>query len=215
MGHCIKNILAGIKGGAEFVDVAIGKEDWKYVQKGWPLVRRATSRMEDLVLNLLTYSRDPDQKPTMESTDLNKLIEELIESTQTMADRAKVTLKFDAGELPHMHVDPAAMYRALLNLVHNAIEACEEDGGVVTIETQADANGVFMRVRDTGPGIDPAIEPQLFQAFATTKGARGTGLGLACVKKIVEEHGGSVKTKSIKGKGAAFTIYLPSVTLTP
>lgn len=215
MGHCIKNILAGIKGGAEFVDVAIGKEDWKYVQKGWPLVRRATSRMEDLVLNLLTFSREPDAQPTAESTDLNKLIKELMEATQNAADRAKVTLKFNEGEIPFMHVDAGAVYRAMLNLVQNAIEACEEDGGTVTIQTEADRSGVFLHVRDTGPGIDKEFQPQLFKAFATTKGARGTGLGLACVKKIVDAHGGTVSAKSTKGKGATFTVFLPSVTLAP
>jgi signal transduction histidine kinase/pSer/pThr/pTyr-binding forkhead associated (FHA) protein len=215
MGHCIKNILAGIKGGAEFVDVAIGKEDWKYVQKGWPLVRRSTSRMEDLVLNLLTYSRERDKQPTAESTDLNKLIQELVDATQASADRAKVTLKFDTGDLPHMHVDSMAMYRALLNLVQNAIEACEEDGGTVTIVTSSDSNGVSIKVRDTGAGIDDAIRPQLFKAFATTKGSRGTGLGLACVHKIIEEHGGNIKVTSKKDKGTTFTVFLPSVTLSP
>ena len=215
MGHCIKNILAGIKGGAEFVDVAIGKEDWKYVQKGWPLVHRATSRMEDLVLNLLTFSRATDTQPTAESTDLNKLLEEMIESVQNAADRAKVTLRFQPDELPHMHVDSGAIYRAMLNLVQNAIQACEEDGGTVTIETVCERAGVSMRVRDTGPGIDKEFQSQLFKAFATTKGSRGTGLGLACVKKIVVAHGGTVKAKSTKGKGATFTVFLPSVTLSP
>jgi signal transduction histidine kinase/pSer/pThr/pTyr-binding forkhead associated (FHA) protein len=215
MGHCIKNLLAGMKGGAEFVDMAIGKEDWKYVQKGWPLVRRATARMEDLVMNLLTYSREPDKKPTMESTDLNKLMEELIESNRAAAERAKVTLQFEPEDLPHLHCDPTAVYRAMLNLLQNAIEACEDDGGTVTLATTCDSAGVYLSVRDTGPGIPAEIKADLFKAFTTTKGARGTGLGLACVKKIAEEHGGSVKVNSAKGKGSTFTVFLPSVTLSP
>ncbi|GMU91973.1 MAG: hypothetical protein AMXMBFR4_10310 [Candidatus Hydrogenedentota bacterium] len=208
MGHCIKNILVGIKGGAEFVDLALETSEMKYIQKGWPLIRRSIDRMEDLVLNLVTFSRE--REPERAPTDINLLIGEILETAHSQAERAKVKLDFVGGDIPIMELDSLGIYRAILNLVTNAIDACEEGGGRVTIRTYVDERGCHVEVKDTGVGISPDFMPKLFMAFHSTKGSRGTGLGLACSRKIVAEHGGEIAVQSKPGKGSKFTITLPN-----
>ena len=211
IGHCIKNILVGVKGGAEFVDLSIETNEMKYIQKGWPLVRRSVDRMEDLVLNLVTFSRE--REPERTPTDVNALVKEIADTLKTQAERAKVSIELVRGELPRVPLDGLGIYRAILNLVTNAIDACEEVGGKVTIRTHADDRSIYIDVKDTGAGISPEVMPKLFTAFASTKGSRGTGLGLACSKKIVTEHGGEILVNSKLGKGSKFCIVLPTQTM--
>lgn len=210
LGHCVKNILVGIKGGAEFVDLALETQEIKYIQKGWPLIRRSVDRIEDLVLNLLTFSRDRKAERTL--TDLNLIIEEIRDTVSAQAERAKAVLTLEKGEVRPLPLDSLGMYRAVLNLVTNAIDACEEHGGDVTIRTYADETSYYVEVKDTGVGIAPEHIPQLFRAFNSTKGSRGTGLGLACSDKIVRENGGDIIVKSQLGKGSTFTIRIPTQT---
>jgi len=127
-----------------------------------------------------------------------------------------VALEFDRGELGTVYVDGRAIYRVILNLLMNAVEACEarEEGPrSVTLTTRAESQGSIIEVRDTGVGIPPEIRDKLSQAFVSTKGSRGTGLGLACSYKIVREHGGSIEVDSEVGQGTTFTVFLPNQTL--
>lgn len=207
VGHAIKNILVGIKGGAEFVDLTLDSQEVKYLKKGWPLIRRAVDRMEDLVLNLLTFSRDrePDRSPT----DVNLLVNEIIDTVKPMAERVKVTVEFKKGALDLIPLDSLGVYRAIMNLVSNAIDACEENEGRVTISTRMQEGACIIEVADTGKGVPESFQPKLFEAFQSTKGARGTGLGLACARKIAREHGGDITCSTKPGKGSRFTITLP------
>ncbi|GMV90526.1 MAG: hypothetical protein AMXMBFR82_03040 [Candidatus Hydrogenedentota bacterium] len=211
LGHCVKNMLVGIKGGAEFVDLALETNEMKYIQKGWPLIRRSVDRIEDLVLNLLTYSRH--QRGERTNTDLNLLIDEIKDTVAAQAALAKVTVKVEKSELRPLPLDSLGVYRAILNLVSNAIDACEENGGEVTIRTRSDDTHYCVDVQDNGCGIPDEMYDRLFTAFATTKGSRGTGLGLACSQKIIREHGGTITFASKRGKGSTFTIAIPTQTL--
>jgi signal transduction histidine kinase len=99
------------------------------------------------------------------------------------------------------------MKQVLINLVKNALEAID-GGGVITLTTNFYDAQVNLSVQDSGKGIDPEIIPDIFNPFFTTK-KTGTGLGLAVINKIVEDHQGTINVKSIKGKGTVFTIHLP------
>ena len=115
-------------------------------------------------------------------------------------------------------IDPDGIHRATLNIVTNAIDACEHvDGGKVTVATAWDAASTTARivVADNGTGIDPAEVGKIFEVFASTKGSRGTGLGLPVSRKIAQEHGGSIAIASEVGKGSTFTIDLPMRKLDP
>ena len=109
-------------------------------------------------------------------------------------------------------IDPEGIHRAVLNIVTNAIDASEgaQDAQVVIkTEWDQDASVARISVRDNGVGIDPADIPSIFQIFASTKGSRGTGLGLPVSQKIIREHGGKIVVDSRPGEGSTFTIELP------
>ena len=108
-------------------------------------------------------------------------------------------------------LDGKGIYRCILNLVTNALDACAGARGTVTISTRsvADPDGVEIVVTDTGCGIAEEDLPQVFRVFYSTKGSDGTGLGLAVTQKIVREHGGEIAVESRRGTGTSFTIRLP------
>jgi signal transduction histidine kinase len=97
-----------------------------------------------------------------------------------------------------------------MNLVVNALEACQK-GGEVRIGCVSDDDGCTITIADNGCGIPEELLPKLSQAFVSTKGSGGTGLGLACSYKIVREHGGDVQVESTLGQGSQFSVFLPHI----
>jgi signal transduction histidine kinase len=211
IGHCVKNMLVGIKGGGEFVELGLERKDWKWVDRGWPLIKQAADRVEALVMNLLAFSRD--RKPDIEPTDLNSIVREVLALVAPGARKAGIELVHHEGNHGVIHLDGREIYRVVLNLVANAVEACESSGGTVTVSTRRDSSGFYIDVADTGVGVPEAIRPKLFQLFVSSKAERGTGLGLACCDKIVRAHGGQITYETDLGKGSTFTVCLPPRTI--
>lgn len=208
LGHCIKNILTGIRGGGEFVNMALEKKDLKYLERGWPILMRSIERIDNLVLNMLSFSKDRTPEKTM--TDVNQIARDTAEMVRKRAEKSGIELVVDTDFSGTAVVDGRDIYRVVLNLVVNAVEACEsKGGGKVTVQVRCAEDGCTIKVSDTGCGIAPEILPKLSQAFVSTKGSSGTGLGLACSYKIVREHGGRVDVTSELGKGTSFTVFLP------
>lgn len=209
LGHCMKNILTGIRGGAEYVDMSIQKEDIAYVKRAWPIMARAIQRIDMLVMNLLTFSRD--RTPERVPTNVTTLVSDILEVVRSRAEKYHIALEFQPGEPCVARVDGQQIYRVILNLVTNALDACEQEGGTVAVACRKDARGIYIEVRDTGPGVPPEIRARLGQAFMSTKGSSGTGLGLAVSFKIVREHGGDIDIAGDPGEGARFTVFLPDI----
>ena len=208
--HCIKNILQGIKGGAYILDKGITLSDLGRVKMGWDMVSRNNAFMEELVYDLLTYSKD--REPEYSEANANTLCAEVCEQCREQAKGKSVALDFTPDPaLTPVRLDEKGIRRCLLNLVMNAIDACEE-GSSVTVETRATGQDGLVRliVRDTGCGMSKETLAKLFTVFFSTKGSKGTGLGLSVTKKIVEEHGGRIDVESRQGKGTTFTICLPA-----
>jgi signal transduction histidine kinase len=114
--------------------------------------------------------------------------------------------------MPRVMIDPEGIHRAVLNIVTNAIDACEgAQNARVSIVTEWDAEHSTARISiaDNGVGIDQSEIGSIFQIFASSKGARGTGLGLPVSRKIIAEHGGTIAVTSQPGQGSSFTIELP------
>ena len=207
LGHCMKNILTGIRGGAEYMDMSIQKEDLTYVKRAWPIMTRAIQRIDMLVMNLLTFSKD--RKPERLLTNLVSLVRDVLEVVRGRAEKYHIALVFEPTGDCIAHVDAQQVYRVMLNLITNALDACEQNGGTVTVHCREEANGCYVEIRDTGAGIPPEMMARLGQAFASSKGSAGTGLGLAVSFKIVRDHGGDIEVESEPGKGASFSVFLP------
>jgi signal transduction histidine kinase len=210
LSHYIKNILQGIHGGSHTVDVALARQQLDTVAKGWDIVSRNLHRINALVLDMLSYSRQTEAN--LIQTSVNAIVREVAELAQANGQekQVRVTTKLDTN-LPEIPVDPDGLHHACLNLLNNAVEAVPALKGKVEVATRVSPHGseVWITVADNGPGIAPEDQPKIFQAFYSTKGQKGTGLGLAAAKKIIEEMGGRLTVNSVLGEGAAFCIHLP------
>jgi signal transduction histidine kinase/pSer/pThr/pTyr-binding forkhead associated (FHA) protein len=211
LSHHIKNILQGIRGGSYLIDMGLKEKDDQVVRRGWTIVEKNQGKIYNLVMDMLSFSKD--REPALEPTDLNETVTDVIELMQSRATELGVALGFEpASEMPQVTIDPDGIHRAILNLVTNAIDAAEGvEGARVAVATGWDPVSAVARVTvsDNGVGIDEDDVDSIFQVFASTKGARGTGLGLPVSQKIVREHGGKIVVTSAPGRGSMFTVELP------
>jgi len=200
LSHHVKNILQGLRGGGYMVQEGLKREDLQVVREGWGVCERTHSKIESLVLDLLTISKE--RQPNRQAVDLRKIIQDVFSIASISANEQNVTIVWDPpSDLPTAWCDPEGLHRAILNLVVNAIDATENKPD----------RRVALRI-DNGAGIDEADFDRIFSLFESTKGNRGTGLGLPVTQKIIREHGGDLKVASTLGEGATFTIHLPSTT---
>jgi len=209
LAHCMKNILNGIQGGAYVLDLGLAKDDRKKLQSGWDMVKRNTTFLSNLVLDMLAYAKQ--REPHYEDTDVNGLLQTVAELLAVDAAKRSVEVKVQADpEVRSVRVDPTGIYRVLLNLATNAVEACPNDTGCVWLRSRRAERGWFrLEVEDNGSGIAPEHRASLFTAFFSTKGAKGTGLGLPVAAKVAREHGGRIDVDSEVGRGTCFTVWLP------
>src|SRR5262249_26314978 len=152
----------------------------------------AQGKIYNLVMDMLSYSKE--REPAVEPTDLNALVTEVAELMGARAGAAGIKLEGSLDEtLPTVPVDAEGIHRALLNVVGNAFDAVEDrKSPQVTVGTRRDPEAGWVRllVKDNGVGIPPQRAAEIFKPFVSSKGARGTGLGLAVSRKILREHGG-------------------------
>ncbi|MFM8952053.1 MAG: ATP-binding protein [Planctomycetaceae bacterium] len=211
LSHHIKNILQGLRGGSYLVEMGLESDDRAVLQKGWEIVRRNQNKIASLVMDMLSFSKD--REPEFVETDLGGLVDDVLETVQQRADEAGVTIRREVPEgLPRVMLDPEAMSRAILNVVTNALDAVEErSDGVVTVAAAVDVESRLVRIAvvDDGPGMSPETLAEIFNLFVSTKGARGTGLGLTVSRKILHEHGGDIRATSVAGAGSTFTLEFP------
>ncbi len=233
LSHHIKNILQGVRGGSYLIELGLGDHDVATktddrdeqsaqkavdtIRKGWGIVERNQERISALVLDMLTFSKEREPEP--QPSDLNEITSEVIDLMASRAEELSVELVWrPAPDMPTLMFDPEAMHRAILNVVTNAIDACDEaeDGRVIVTATYDDAAKLaLIVVEDNGGGIAPDDLETIFTVFVSRKGGRGTGLGLTVTRKILEEHGGQVRVESTVGQGSRFTLELPATPTPP
>ena len=211
LSHHIKNILQGIRGGSYLVDMGLENDDLAVVRKGWDIVNRNQNKISSLVMDMLSFSkeREPDPVPS----DLVALVTDIVETVQQRADEIGAAVDWaPPTDVPQLLFDPEALSRAILNVVTNALDAVEDrDGAAVTIHVECDtaAERVRVIVGDNGEGMAPETIAEIFNLFVSTKGARGTGLGLTVSRKILREHGGDIRVTSRPGEGSTFVLEFP------
>lgn len=210
LSHHIKNILQGVRGGSYLIDMGLKQHDEDLIGRGWKIVEKNQERIYHLVMDMLSYSAE--RKPALQVANLNDVVRDVCELMEPRAAECQVELTCQlSDQVPESAFDPEGIHRAVLNIVTNAIEAVEgATGGRVTVETSYDSepDELVVLVRDNGLGIPAAQQAMLFNIFESTKGSRGTGLGLAVSQKILREHGGDIFVDSREGEGAIFRLAL-------
>ncbi len=212
LAHSIKNILMGLEGGKYIVSLGLSKNDKTMINKGWEMLERNFDKTTSLVKDFLSFSKG--RVPELKMVKPADLILEIVDLYKDIAAQSGIELKSEIGKnVKAAPLDPAGIHTCLTNLVSNAIDAClmskEKKGTEVVIGVYEGREKLIFEVKDNGTGIDYEIKKKIFTTFFTTKGGEGTGLGLLTTRKIVKEHGGSIKVMSQKGSGARFKMEFP------
>jgi two-component system, NtrC family, sensor kinase len=176
------------------------------------LMRRShegLKRIQRIVKDLRDFARLDEAE--LKEADLNESVAPTLAILESHAISRGVSLVENLEPIPAITCFPAKINQVLLNLVTNAIDACD-GGGTVTVSTGCgNLGGVDLAIADTGCGIDPSIRGRIFEPFFTTKPiGKGTGLGLAISYGIVASHGGTIEVESELGRGSRFTVHLPN-----
>jgi signal transduction histidine kinase len=168
-----------------------------------------------IVCRLGEFYRPDEMEEQRLPVALNQLIEQAIAMTQprwqteATARGHTITVAAELGDIPSIVGDAAELREALTNLIFNAIDALPE-GGNITFHTHVEGETVVLKISDTGTGMSEAVRQRCLEPFFTTKGHRGTGLGLAMVFGIIERHTGSIEIESAPGQGTTFVLRLPA-----
>jgi two-component system sensor histidine kinase HydH len=198
LAHEIRNPLASLKGNAQLLAERVAGD--RPVHDRAQLLVRETERLEALCEQLLAFARAHRVEPA--DTDPAALLRDAAASV----DGDRVVVETD-GAPRSWRLDPLRMGQALANLLHNAVQA-SPPGSVAHAAVRRDGDALVVEVRDAGPGVPPAERERIFEPFHTTR-VRGTGLGLAVARRIVELHGGTIDVGDAPGGGALFRVRVP------
>jgi PAS domain S-box-containing protein len=173
------------------------------------LIHQAAERGRGLVRQILAFSRK--ERPEMRVVDMAQLVANGLTLIRAGLPQ-EVMLRTALAAVPPVSGDPSQLGQVLLNLVTNAAQALDGDGGTITVSLGAVGERVVLAVEDTGCGMDQAVRERIFEPFFTTKEAgEGTGLGLSVVHGIVASHGGAITVASEPQRGSRFEISLPAL----
>ncbi len=214
IAHAVKNIVTGLKGGMYVLQKGIELDEKPYLRQGWDMIRGNMDKIRDLALDLLRFSKD--RRPDYDLCDPNIPAREVYHLMSSRAAEEDVALRLDLSDgLGKVYLDPEGIYCCLLNLVTNGLDACAtrdytgETAEVVIRSRPVPGWAVEYEVVDNGIGMDDACRKQVFRSFFSTKGSKGTGLGLMVTEKIIREHGGEIDLESEPGRGTTFRVRLP------
>jgi two-component system, NtrC family, sensor kinase len=217
LSHHVKNILQGIRGGSYLIEEGLKHSNTDLVRKGWAIVDKNQEKISNLVMDMLTFSKE--RQPERVAAELNRVVDDVVELMLSRAAAAGVQLLWHPAEgLPAWTFDPEALHRAILNVVTNAIDACEKiEGGCVHVWTDHDTERcqAVIAVQDNGEGIPKEEMRKIFSVFESRKGSRGTGLGLPVSQKILQEHGGDIRVESTPEVGSTFYLEFPAIAAGP
>jgi len=214
LSHEMKNRLGVLLGHAFLMNRRLNKKEWAAAQRSWSGLHEGLHELQEYVLNLLSMTRE--RQTVMKKTNLNQLMQKTVKEFQVKAKKKGLRLTAQLPKHPiQVSIDVSGLTSVLQNLIGNAIEACDKKKQSIQVKLAQDKEkNLHVFVKDTGPGMPPEVQNKIFNLFFTTKGHKGTGLGLVICEKIIKEHGGHMQCHSAVGKGTQFEIFLPSHLIT-
>lgn len=212
ISHGIKGLLTGLDGGIYMVNSGFEKDKPERVEKGWEMVQRNVERIRGMVLDILYYAKDRDLE--ISDIDLAALVTELRQGLEKKASDLDVDVRIElADDIGSFPGDQHAIRAMLLNLLENSLDACRADrsGGdhYIRFSARRTPPWLVIEVEDNGIGMDRETREKAFSLFFSSKGVKGTGLGLFIANKIVDKHSGTINVDSEPNRGSRFLIRLP------
>lgn len=209
--HEVKNIVQLATFSQEFLRRGIEGKKENFIQRGFEGINKAIKELDGFTYEVLSLTKEYKIQP--EPLDPAKILAELKEDLKSRAEQYRVTLDFQPGNLTGIEGEPRSIYRTLLNLVKNAIEASDAEKSDCFIRVRfapKNESDYEIIVEDNGIGMNDEAKAKIFQAFFSTKGEKGTGLGLMVIDRTVKAHNGTLRVESELGKGTKFILTLPN-----
>lgn len=204
VAHEVRNPLGVIRASVQLLEDA--RCEPARAKEAAEVIKQEIDRLDRVIKALLDFGRP--SKPTFVTTDVEQVVEDVLLFTGRFAKQSDVQIVYNlAGDLPPVIADPDQLKQVFLNLVTNAVQAMEETGGSITIESSTDGDFVYVSVSDSGPGIPEDSLSKVFDPFFSTR-SDGTGLGLTIVHRIIDEHDGHIEVGS-GPDGTVFRVALP------
>jgi len=215
MSHGIRGVLTALDGGIYRLETGLKKGNQEQVQDALEVVKNMIHRIRSMILDILYYTKERELNwARVNVLDFSNQVASLI---KLKAEKYNIEFSydFDQSEI-FFETDPGTVSAALVNLLENSIDACLDDKSTdkshrVVFQVHENENDIIFEVDDNGIGMDKETQEKLFTLFFSSKGHRGTGLGLFVANQIIEQHGGSIEVDSEPGKGSRFRIKLPKV----
>jgi len=176
-------------------------------EKGLELLERESLRVREFIHSFLQFAKKPDLH--LRETSMASIVSEVMTALKPEADQRNICFELDwPDDLSRVNIDSGLFYQTFTNLMKNSMEAISESG-FIRIAGYIEAEHLCVQIEDTGSGIDPKILQHIFDPFISTKGTKGTGLGMSIVKTIVEAHGGTIEILSETGKRTRVILCIP------
>ena len=212
ISHSLRGCLSGLDASLYLIETGFYRNRPAQIEEGLDVTKLMADRIRKLVLDILYYSKERDLEiEDLEVWRFAKEIAIFIEKRIKAANIRPITeFSSKAGKFA---VDPEIIRAALINILENAIEACIEDtrdiDHWIRFTARADKTSVTFEISDNGPGMEKEQMSSIFQLFSSSKGKRGTGIGLFVTRKGILKHGGTISVDSSPDAGAKFRIVLP------
>jgi len=217
MAHSMKNIMMGLEGGIYVVNKGLEDKKPDEVKEGWDMVLLNFEKISQIVKDILFCSKE--REPNLQEIIPNEVVTEVYNLFKGTAASYAIEIRIDLDDkIEKAVIDPDGLHTVLSNLVTNAMDACKidlwKDEHLIELRTRRGRNGsTIIEVADNGIGIDKDVREHVFEDFFTSKGDKGTGLGLMVTQKILREHGGNITFRSRPGQGTTFVATFPRKTL--
>lgn len=209
--HEIKNIMQLARLSYDFIKRGMENKKEHFLQRGMKNIERALRELDGFTMDMLSLTKEYALET--EKTRIEDIFHDLKEDLTDKAADYQISLEFIVEkDFPEIEADKRALYRALLNLVKNAIEAVDTDKEERWVRVGAASAGpdqYLITIEDNGMGMTEETRAKLFEAFFSTKGKKGTGLGLMIIDKTVRTHRGEIRIESEERKGTRFLLTLP------
>jgi PAS domain S-box-containing protein len=211
LAHGIKNILTGLQGGMYVASLGMRRSDVSRIKEGWDMITRNMGRISELTRSLLAFSRgEPFECTKVRPADL---VRDVVALYHDGAAQHHIDLRAEIDqEVAPACMDAEGMHGCLTNLISNAVDAClmtDQPDCSIVVRLFEENETVVFEVIDSGCGMDYEVKQKAFTSFFTTKAKGGTGLGLLLTRKLVQQHGGSIRFVSEPGQGTTFRLSFP------
>ncbi|MBW1813332.1 MAG: response regulator [Deltaproteobacteria bacterium] len=213
MSHSIRGLLTSLDGSIYSLESGIKKDDREKIEESTNVVKTMAKRIRKMVLDILYYTKERDLHWTnIHVLDFSK---DLCSIVRQKADKHRIGLNCEFSDhMGSFEIDPGSLRSALVNIIENSIDACIDEQNnkkkhLVIFKVIDKENHVIFDVTDNGMGMDEETKNNMFTLFFSSKGYRGTGLGLFIANQVINQHGGSIEVESTLGEGSNFKITLP------